>query len=225
MLSALIVEFDPLVLGGLALASETLAGRLEKYGVPDNDPFRFVRKIYGKPFAEALTELLPQGIDEAHVERRLAATYTAVLQQYAQGVLPEIRAMLKPLGRAGIRIAVITRLRPDVVREICEGVKGEVIPVFDPLPLAVGLNPETLQAAIVSLGVPTRSCLGLFACGVSVRSAVRVGLRAVVVPDPMVAFENCAGADTVAQRLDKTLLSNLRARFREVKEADSALKK
>ncbi len=213
MLSVLIVELDPLVLGGFALPAEVLAERLEKYGVTNGGPFQYVKTIYGKPFGPALRALLPAAINVAHVERRLAATYAALLQQQAQEAMPTIRAMLRPLMRAGIRIAVITRLRPDIVTELCAGIRGEIIPVFDPLPLAAGVAPETIQSALVALGAPTRDCLGLLACGVSVRAAVQVGLRAIVVPDPMVAFENCAGADFTAERLDKRLLSNLKTRF------------
>lgn len=213
MNTALIVELDTLLLGGFALPAEVLSERLEKYGVPDNDPFRFVRRIYGKPFSPALAALLPAEVDAAHVERRLASTYVALLQQNAQQAKAIIRTLLRPLAKAGIRIAVITRLRADVIAELCEGIQGDVLPVFDPLPLAVGVNPETFQAAIVALGLPVRSCLALVTCGVSVRSAVRIGLRAVVVPDPMVAFENCAGADFTAERLNKTFFTKLKARL------------
>ena len=44
-MQALIIELDPLFLGGFALPAEVLADRLEKYGIADNDPYRFVRHL------------------------------------------------------------------------------------------------------------------------------------------------------------------------------------
>lgn len=85
-----------------------------------------------------------------------------------------------------------------------------MLAIFDPSPLAVGLAPETLQAAVVALAVPIRDCRALVACGVSVRSAVRIGLRTTIVPSEMVAFENCAGADWMAERLDRAFLRRLK---------------
>lgn len=212
-MSAVIVELDPLFLGGFALPSEVLSERLEKYGVEDHDPYRFVRKIYGKPFSSALEGLLPKTVDVAHVERRLAATYAALVQQNAQQAVEPIRAFFKPLANAGIQLAVVSRLRPDVVSELFAKVAPEVQTVFDPCPLAIGITPETFQAALVTLGQPVRQCLALVACGASVRSAVRVGLRAIAVPDPMVAFENCAGADAVMDALDKRLITKLKTKL------------
>ncbi|MEG1552798.1 MAG: hypothetical protein RR133_00840 [Kiritimatiellia bacterium] len=210
---ALIVELDALFLGGFALASEVLSERLEKYGIPDNDPYRFVRKIYGKPFTSALKALLPETQDVAHVERRLAATYTALLQQNALAAVDALKANLRPLVKSGVSLAVITRLRSDVVDELFDSIATEVITVTNPAPIAVGVAPEIFQTALVALGVPVCECIALVACGVSVRSAVRVGLRACVVPDPMVTFENCAGADLVVDQLGKTLVTKLKARF------------
>ncbi len=210
---ALIVEFDPLFLGGFALPAEILNDRLTKYGLPDDDPYRFVRSLYGKPMGEALGALLPPSVDRAHVERRLAATYAALLQQNAQQNAAPIRAFFRPFARAGVRLALITRLRPAVVAELLEGLPGEPLAVLDPQPLAAGLAPETLQAAIVSLGLPVRQCLGLMACAVSVRAAIRVGLRAAAVPDPMVAFEGCTGADFVADTLTRHVVGKLRERL------------
>lgn len=145
------------------------------------------------------------------MERRLAATYSALLQQRAQQVQTTIRAMFRPLAAAGVRVAVVTRLRPDIVAELAAGLPGEVLSIFDPSPLAVGLAPETLQAAVVALAVPIRDCRALVACGVSVRSAVRIGLRSAIVPSEMVAFEQCAGADWMAERLDRAFLRRLKA--------------
>ncbi len=210
---ALIIEFDPLFLGGFALPAEVLSERLVKYGIADDDPFRFVRRVYGRPVGEALAALLPPAVDAAHVERRLAATYAALLQQNAQQSIRGVRAFLRPFAKRGARIALVTRLRQAVVDELVEGVPGGALAVLDPQPLAVGLAPDTLQAAIVSLGLPVRHCFGLMACGASVRAAVRVGLRAAAVPDPMVAFEGCAGADFVCDTFSRALVSKLRARL------------
>jgi hypothetical protein len=44
---------------------------------------------------------------------------------------------------------------------------------------------------------------------------VRIGLRAIAVPDPMVSFENCAGADLVVDHLGKTLATKLLARVKK----------
>lgn len=209
MSCALIVELDPLFLGGFALSAEILSERLEKYGIQDSDPYRFVRKFYGKPFSQALLEILPKSVDAAHVERRLAATYTALLQQNAQLFISSIRNIFKRFANEETRFAIITRLRPDIVDEIFAPLKVNVTTIFDPQPLAVGLQAETIQNALVALGIPIRYSLGLFACGASVRSSLRVGLRAAAVPDPMVAFENCAGAAFVADQITKTLITKL----------------
>ncbi len=208
-MSALILELDPLFLGGFVLPAEVLSERLEKYGIPDDDPYRFVRRVYDHPFGEALRELLPETIDPMHVERRLAATYAALLQQNAIAAQACLRTVIRPLAKRGVRIAAITRLRPDVVVELFTGIADAPVAIFDPAPLAIGLAPEIFQAALVTLGVPVREALALLACGASVRAALRVGLRAVVVPDPMVAFASCAGADLVADMLDKSLAKKL----------------
>ncbi|MDO4528305.1 MAG: hypothetical protein Q4C03_05935 [bacterium] len=209
MSCALIVEFDPLFLGGFALSAEILSERLEKYGIPDSDPYRFVRKFYGKPFSKSLEEMLPKSVDAAHVERRLAATYTALLQQNAQLFVPSIRNIFKSLVNDETRFAIITRLRSDIIDEIFEPTNANITTIFDPQPLAVGIQPETIQNAIVALGLPIRHALGFFACGSSVRASLRVGLRAVAVPDPMVAFENCAGAAFVSDQITKTFVNKL----------------
>jgi beta-phosphoglucomutase-like phosphatase (HAD superfamily) len=213
-MQALIIELDPLFLGGFALPAEVLAERLEKYGIVDNDPYRFVRQVYGKPFSATLEKMLPDNIDQAHVERRLAATYAALLQQQAQQALDVLKQTLRPLAKQGVRFAVITRLRQGIVEELFASITKEPLAIFDPIPLAVGLSPETLQAAVIALGYSVRQCVGLFACGASVRSAMRIGLRAVAVPDPMVSFENCAGADLVVDHLGKTLTNKLLAKVR-----------
>lgn len=205
----LITELDPLFLGGFALPAEVLAQRLEKYGIPDTDPYRFVRKLYAHPFSTALQQLLPKSVDPAHVERRLAATYTALLQQNAQHIGPTLSTIFKPLVKQGVRLILVTRLRPDIVTELFEKITPDPIAVFDPAPLAIGLAPETLQSAIVASGSPIRHCFGLLACGASVRAAVRIGLRVAVVTDPMVAFENCAGANFVADQFTKTFINKL----------------
>lgn len=215
-MQALIIELDPLFLGGFALPAEVLAERLEKYGIADNDPYRFVRNIYGKPFTPALEKLLPENVDVAHVERRLAATYAALLQQNAQQSIDLLKQTLRPLAKQGVRFAIITRLRQAIVSELFASITDEPIAVFDPIPLATGLTPDTLQVAVIALGYSVRQCFGLFACGASVRSAVRIGLRAIAVPDPMVSFENCAGADLVADHLGKTLTNKLLAKVRKV---------
>lgn len=214
-MQALIIELDPLFLGGFALSAEVLAERLEKYGVSDNDPYRFVRCIYGKPFSASLEKLLPANIDPAHVERRLAATYAALLQQNAKTAFDSIKQVLRPLAKQGVRFAVITRLRQSIVSELFAPITDEAIAVFDPIPLAKGVSPDTLQAAIIALGFSVRQCMGLFACGASVRSAMRIGLRAAAVPDPMVSFENCAGADFVVDQLGKPLTTKLLARVKK----------
>jgi hypothetical protein len=121
---------------------------------------------------------------------------------------------LRPLAKQGVRFAVITRLRQGIVEELFASITKEPLAIFDPIPLAVGLSPETLQAAVIALGYSVRQCVGLFACGASVRSAMRIGLRAVAVPDPMVSFENCAGADLVVDHLGKTLTNKLLAKVR-----------
>lgn len=209
MSCALIVEFDSLFLGGFALSAEILSERLEKYGIPDSDPYRFVRKFYGKHFSKALAEMLPKSVDAAHVERRLAATYTALLQQNAQQFVPSIRKIFKTIAASKARIAIITRLRSDIIDEIFDAMNLSIQTIPDLQPLAVGVQSETIQAALVALGVPVRQGLGLFACGASVRASLRVGLRAVAVPDPMVAFENCAGAAFVSDQITKTFLTKL----------------
>lgn len=215
-MQALIIELDPLFLGGFALPAEVLAERLEKYGIADNDPYRFVRNIYGKPFTPAIEKLLPTSVDIAHVERRLSATYAALLQQNAQQAIDMLKQTLRPLAKQGVRFAVITRLRQNIISELFAPITDEALAIFDPIPLATGLTPETLQAAVITLGYSVRQCFGLFACGASVRSAVRIGLRAVAVPDPMVSFENCAGADLVVDHLGKTLTTKLLAKVKKV---------
>ncbi len=215
-MAALIVEFDPLFLGGFALPAEVLSERLEKYGVMDDDPYRFVRQVYGKPFTPALKGLLPLSVDVAHVERRLAATYTALLQQSAQSAVATIRSTLRPFIKAGVRLVIITRLRPVIIEELLGNLGDDLITLFDPVPLATGLTPETLQAAIVALGLPTRQCLALLSCGASVRTSVQIGLRAVAVLDPLVAFENCAGADCVAEGFTKSFITKLKARLEQI---------
>ncbi len=212
-MAALIVELDPLFLGGFALAAEVFAERLEKVGIADNDPYRFVRALYGRPFSDALAATLPAGVDGAHTERRLAATYTALLQLNAKGALAALKSFLQPLIKQGVRLAFVTHLRASIIEELLGDLVEEPIVVFDPAPLSVGLAPETLQAAIVALGLPVRHCYGLLACGASVRAAVRVGLRAAVVPDPIVAFEDCAGADMVGEELNKRFLTKLREKL------------
>lgn len=214
-MQALIIELDPLFLGGFALPAEVLAERLEKYGIADNDPYRFVRHLYGKPFTAALEKLLPEAVDVAHVERRLAATYAALLQQHAQQAIDQMKPILRPLAKQGVRFAVVTRLRQSIVSELFAPITNEAIAVFDPVPLATGVTPETLQAAIIALGYSIRQCMCLVACGASVRSAMRIGLRSIVVPDPMVSFENCAGADLVVDHLGKTLATKLLARVKK----------
>lgn len=214
-MQALIIELDPLFLGGFALPAEVLADRLEKYGIADNDPYRFVRHLYGKPFTAALEKLLPEAVDVAHVERRLAATYAALLQQHAQQAIDQMKPILRPLAKQGVRFAVVTRLRQSIVSELFAPITNEAIAVFDPVPLATGVTPETLQAAIIALGYSIRQCMCLVACGASVRSAMRIGLRSIVVPDPMVSFENCAGADLVVDHLGKTLATKLLARVKK----------
>ena len=214
-MQALIIELDPLFLGGFALPAEVLADRLEKYGIADNDPYRFVRNLYGKPFTAALEKLLPEAVDVAHVERRLAATYAALLQQHAQQAIDQMKPILRPLAKQGVRFAVVTRLRQSIVSELFAPITNEAIAVFDPVPLATGVTPETLQAAIIALGYSIRQCMCLVACGASVRSAMRIGLRSIVVPDPMVSFENCAGADLVVDHLGKTLATKLLARVKK----------
>lgn len=214
-MQALIIELDPLFLGGIALSAEVLAERLEKYGITDNDPYRFVRHIYGKPFSAALEKLLPKNIDLAHVERRLSATYAALLQQNAQQALESIEPILRPLAEKGVRFAVITRLRQSIVSELFAPITNEAIAILDPIPLAAGLSPDTLQAAIIALGFSIRQCAALLACGVSVRSALRIGLRSIAVPDPMVSFESYAGADLVVDHLGHTLADQLLKRVKK----------
>ncbi|MBR4945922.1 MAG: hypothetical protein IKZ27_02895 [Kiritimatiellae bacterium] len=126
-----------------------------------------------------------------------------------------MKPILRPLAKQGVRFAVITRLRQSIVSELFAPITNEAIAVFDPVPLATGVTPETLQAAIISLGYSIRQCMCLVACGASVRSAVRIGLRSIVVPDPMVSFENCAGADLVVDHLGKTLATKLLARVKK----------
>lgn len=210
---ALIVELDPLFLGGFALSNEILSERLEKYGIPDNDPRRFVRRFYNRPLTEALTALLPKTVDEAHVERRLTATYTAVIQQTAQQAVETIRSTFNAPAKAGVRLGIISHLRPDIISEIFDPISASVISVLDPTPISLGLTADTFQSALVSLGVPTRHCLGLVASGVSVRSAIRIGLRTVAVPDPMIAFENCAGALRVIDHLGDEVNDTLQSHF------------
>lgn len=211
-MQALIIELDPLYLGGFALPAEVLAERLEKYGVVDNDPYRYVRHFYGKDFTTALKSCLPKGIDVAHVERRLAATYTALLQQNAQQVSALLKQTLRPLANKGVRFAVITRLSYATVHELFAPITDEVQLVSPLSPLAIGLQSDLLQTAITALGFSIRQCFGFFACGASVRSAVNIGLRSIAVPDPMVAFESYAGADLVADHLGKTLTKKMVAR-------------
>ncbi len=213
---ALVVEFDTLFLGGFALASEVLAERLTKYGVVDDDPYRFVRQIYGKPFTAALQALLPEAVDCAHVERRLAATYAALLQQSAQASIDTLRSALRPFLKAGHRLALITRLRPAIIEELFPKEIALIEVIADPAPLSVGVSPETLQSALVALGIPSRQCLALLACGASVRSAVRIGLRAMAVVDPMVSFENCAGADLTAEAFNRTFITKVKARLEQL---------
>lgn len=210
---ALIVELDTLFLGGFALSNEILSERLEKYGISDNDPHRFVRRFYNHPLTETLTTLLPKTVDEAHVERRLTATYTAVIQQTAQQAVETIRATFEAPAKAGVRFGVISHLRPDIIDEIFEPITRAAIAVLDPTPISLGLPSETFQSALVSLGVPTRNCLGLVASGVSVRSAMRIGLRTVAVPDPLIAFENCAGALRVIDTLGDDVNATLKSHF------------
>ncbi len=212
-MNALIVEFDPLFLGGFSLPTEILSERLVKYGLPDDDPYRFVRRLYGKPFGAAIRALLPPTVDAAHVERRLAATYAALLQQNAQQAIRPIRAFFRPLAKAGARIACVTRLRQPILAELFETLPGDPLAVLDPSPLAVGLSPETLQTALIALGLPVRDCFALLACGASVRSAVRIGLRSAAIPDPSVAFEDCAGADFVADTPSRAFIARLRDRL------------
>lgn len=210
---ALIIELDTLFLGGFALSNEVLAERLEKYGIPDNDPYRFVRKFYNRPLSTTLTEILPKTVDAAHVERRLAATYTALIQQYAQHAVETIRAELKAPAEAGVRLGIISHLRQDIISEIFDPISKSVISVLDPTPISIGLPSEPFQAALVSLGVPTKNCLGLVASGVSVRSAMRIGLRTIAVPDPVIAFENCAGALRVIDHLGEEVHDTLKSHF------------
>ncbi len=215
-LAALVIEFDVLFLGGFAVASEVLAERLAKYGVADDDPYRFVRQVYGKPLTAALTALLPPSVDVAHVERRLAATYSAVLQQSAQEAISRIRSTLKPFLRAGHRIALITRLRPAIIEELFEKESAAIEIIADTAPLAAGVTPEVLQSALVALGTPSRLCLALLSCGASVRSAMRIGLRAMAIIDPMVSFENCAGADGISDTFDKAFTAKVKARLEQL---------
>lgn len=210
---ALIVELDPLFLGGFALANEILSERLEKYGISDDDPHRFVRRFYNHPLHDTLSALLPKTVEAAHVERRLAATYTAVIQQTAQQAVETIRSAFEAPAKAGVRFGIISHLRADIIEEIFEPITRSVIAILDPTPISLGLPPETFQSALVSLGVPTRNCLGLVASGVSVRSAIRIGLRTVAVPDPLIAFENCAGALRVIDHLGDEVNDTLQSHF------------
>lgn len=214
-MQALIIELDPLLLGGFSLAAEVLDDRLEKYGIAGNDPYRFLRNIYGKPFTGALETLLPGTIDVAHVERRLAATYIALLQQNAQQAMGVLQTVLRPIARKNVRFAVVTRLNQDIVSELFESVTSlDTYAVLDSVPLANGLTSGTIQAAITTLGYSVRQCYGLFACAVSVRAALRIGLRAIAVPDPMVSFESCAGADFVVNHFNEELTEKLLMRIK-----------
>lgn len=211
-MQALIVEFDPLFLGGFALPAKVLEERLKRYGVEDDRPYRFVREIYGQPFTDALEKLLPQSIHVAHVERRLAAMYTALLQQNAQQAFATLKSFFSPLAKQGVRFTLVTRLRQTIVSELFDSIASEALAVFDPKPLSAGITPDILQAAILAAGVPSSHCYGLFACGYSVRSAVRIGLRSVAVPDEMVSFESFVGAERVFDHMGKTLTKHLLAR-------------
>lgn len=210
---ALIVELDTLFLGGFALSAEVLADRLAKYGIRDNDPNRFVRSFYGRPLGPTLRKILPDNVDSAHVERRLAATYTALLQQNALAAKPQIRQLLRPLANAGIRLGLITHLRRDTVQELFEDIADDIAVTPDFSPVSVGVSDASLQAAVVELNTPVRHALALVACGASVRTAIQIGLRTAVVPDPMTAFEDCAGALFVCDHVGRTLQTKLRAKL------------
>lgn len=210
---ALIVELDTIFLGGFALAAEVLADRLGKYGIRDNDPNRFVRTFYGRPLGPTLRKILPENVDAAHVERRLAATYTALLQQNAMAAKPQIRQLLRPLANAGIRLGIVTHLRRDTALELFEDIAREIAVVLDFSPVSVGVSEASWQAAMVELTSPVRHTVALVSCGASVRTAMQIGLRTAVVPDPMTAFEDCAGALFVCDQINRTLQTKLKAKL------------
>ncbi len=212
-MSAIIAELDTLFLGGFALSSEVLASRLEKYGIPDNAPNRFLRYFYGKPTTTALTDVLPAEVDVAHVERRLAATYAALLQQNALAALPAIKQLFRPLVKSGIQIAVITHLRPATIQELFDGICDEVHTILDSAPLSIGIQPVAWQQALNQLNAPVRHTLALVSCGASVRSAIRIGLKAAVILDPITAFDSLTGADLVTESITKTFLTKLKTRL------------
>ena len=213
-INSLIVDFDPLFLGGFALPAELLADRLAKYGISDTDPYMYVRRFYGHSFAQALAERLPDSIDLAHVERRLATTYGALLQQQAQEHYAEIRRIFGSWANLGISFCLVTRLRQATVDELFEGLGTQVFSVPDPTPLACGLSKETLQIALVTSGSPVRNTLCLGSGGITVAASVRVGLSVIAIPDPMVVFENCTGADIVVDDLGEDALNRITARLR-----------
>ncbi len=212
-MKAILVAIDTVFLGGFALSSEVLADRLMKYGLQDNDPHCFVRSFYGKNVTTGLKQLLPEQVDVAHVERRLATTYSALLQQNALAAQPLIRQVLRPLAKMGVKIGVVSHLRPETITELFDGIAEDVFAVFDALPISVGIPPSVWQQLIVRSGYPVRQCMALVSCGVSVRTALQVGLQSVLVPDPMTAFDSSTGASLVAETMNKTFITKLKARF------------
>lgn len=192
------------------------------------DQILFSRYCLQRTIEKNLYGLLPalgkKGLAAENIAAKIKRQFESSLEASATGPAPGLLALLKKAAESNIKIGLLSFLPQEKADQLVARLPPELTACLhamkkeaDDLP-----TPDSWLSLLKTMKIIPQCAIALVDGALANKSALAVGMRCVVLPDPFTAWQDFGGADIVADNISDLKLNDIVAlltpgRFRNAK--------
>ncbi len=212
--SAILFELENISFEGREVMYGVIEKTLATKGITIK-PFAFSRyalNVSLTQFIEAIVEVNKKRLDVAKLVTEIEGKLGKALLKKVSVANGDLKKMIKLADKNGVAVGALSVLEDATAKEMLEklGV-GEVTENL----LCSNHRDRCCQSADAwlklakNMAIPASKCLVLATCRASCKSALKAGMRCVVIPDDFTSFQDFGGADMVATDLSSNVVTEI----------------
>jgi beta-phosphoglucomutase-like phosphatase (HAD superfamily) len=212
--SAILFELENISFDGRDVMYGVIEKTLAAKGIVIK-PFTFSRyalNVSLTQFIETIIEVNKKRLDATKLVTEIEGKLGKALLKKASDANGDLKKMIKMANKNDVAVGALSVLEDATAKELLEKLgAGEVAENL----LCSNHRDRCCHSADAwlklakNMTVPASKCLVLATCRASCKSALKAGMRCVVLPDDFTSFQDFGGADMVATELSGTVMTKV----------------